>query len=251
MCVAAIAWHAHRDWQLVAIGNRDEYHARPAAPLARWDTGILAGCDLQSGGTWLGVSEQGRFALITNRRGFGDPAADKASRGALVTGLLRGAGSYGDAETAALGDFNPFNLILTERNTARFLSNQPDTIRSALTHGIFGLSNGMLDEPWAKTLQLKAALNNWLVAGERDLAPLFMALRSEQLGKIGLHPAIPSDMPLEAPETPVFINNPTYGTRCSTVIAVDHSGQGRMIERRFDTYGQAMGDTRLDFVWPD
>ena len=89
MCVAALAWNAHRDWQLVAIGNRDEYHERPAAPLALWQNGIIAGRDLQLGGTWLGVSGE-RFALVTNLRGHGLPDPAKVSRGSLVTDLLRG-----------------------------------------------------------------------------------------------------------------------------------------------------------------
>src|SRR5690606_36381371 len=66
MCVLAFAWHAHPRWRLVLAGNRDELHARPAAPLARWpdpDSALLAGRDLRSGGTWLGVSERGRLAV--------------------------------------------------------------------------------------------------------------------------------------------------------------------------------------------
>ena len=47
MCVAAIAWDMHPDWLLVAAGNRDEFHARPAAPLSRWEdgSGIIAMSD--------------------------------------------------------------------------------------------------------------------------------------------------------------------------------------------------------------
>jgi uncharacterized protein with NRDE domain len=135
MCVAAFAWQAHPRWRLVAIGNRDEYHERPAAPLARWDggAGIIAGRDLRSGGTWLGVSEAGRFALVTNRRGYGEAAPDRASRGALVTDLLQGHGRYGDPIVAPLGEFNPFNLILADSAEARFLSNRPDEIRTSPT----------------------------------------------------------------------------------------------------------------------
>ena len=85
MCVAAFAWRAHPDWHLVAIGNRDEYHQRPAAPLAHWKDreGVIAGRDLQSGGTWLGVSEQGQFVLVTNLRGYGQPDPSRKSRGEL------------------------------------------------------------------------------------------------------------------------------------------------------------------------
>jgi uncharacterized protein with NRDE domain len=253
MCVAAFAWHAHPRWRLVAIGNRDEYHERPAAPLARWagNAGIIAGRDLRSGGTWLGVSEAGRFALVTNLRGYGEPVADRASRGALVTDLLGGRGRYADPITAPLGEFNPFNLILADSAEASFLSNRPDEIRTSLAHGIYGLSNGMLDEPWPKTLQLKGALLDWLNGDSEDFAALFAALANEHLASVGVPPREPSDVPREAPETPVFIRNAVYGTRCSTVVAINHEGAGTIAERRYSAGGEAAGEDILTFRWPD
>lgn len=252
MCVAAIAWQAHPRWLLVAIGNRDEYHDRPAAPLSAWDdgSGILAGRDLRSGGTWMGVTAAGRFALVTNLRGYGGPAPDRASRGALVSDLLTGRGAYADPASAALGDFNPFNLIVADRQQARFLSNRPDAMRMTLAHGIYGLSNGPLDQPWPKTLQLKGALTDWLGGPAEDVSPLFAALREERLEAVGLPPREPSDVAVEAVETPVFINNPAYGTRCATVVIVDRAGHGRIIERRFSAQGDVTGDTALGFDWP-
>jgi uncharacterized protein with NRDE domain len=250
MCVAAVAWQAHPAYHLVAIGNRDEYHERPAAPLARWENGIIAGQDLKSGGTWLGVSEQGRFALVTNLRGYDLPDPDKASRGALVSDQLTGTGPYADPATAALSDFNPFNLIVADRSTAHFLSNRPGDIRTQLPHGIYGLSNGALDAPWPKTLQLKAALTDWLASGSADTETLFAALASKALPEIGLHTTTPSDVPLEAPETAPFIRNAIYGTRCSTVVTIDRKGQGAIAERRFNAAGEATGETRLAFAWP-
>jgi len=250
MCVAAFAWQAHQRWRLVAIGNRDEFHARPAAALAPWDdgSGILAGRDLQSGGTWLGVADSGRFALITNLRGYGERSPDRQSRGQLVTDLLTGSGGYGDPASAALDDFNPFNLILADAERATFLSNRPRDIRTSLTHGIYGLSNGTLDEPWPKTLQLKAALLDWLNGDAVGFGPLFEALANESIADIGLHPSEPSDVPQEASETPVFIRSPIYGTRCSTVVAIDHEGIGTIIERRFSPEGEQTGETAFDFA---
>src|SRR6476620_11021966 len=108
MCVAAFAWRAHPRWPLVVLANRDELHAREAAPLAAWDdgSGIIAGRDLRSGGTWLGLSEAGRLALVTNLRGYGLADPDKASRGGLVTGLLTGAL---EPQSVDLTPYNPFN----------------------------------------------------------------------------------------------------------------------------------------------
>ena len=248
MCVAAVAWEAHPHWRLVAVGNRDEYHARPAAPLGAWDNGMLAGKDLKSGGTWLGVTDQ-RFALVTNLRGYGGPDADKASRGALVTDLLTGTGSYADPQAVPLQDFNPFNLFLASPGGLTFLSNRPGDIRTPLVHGIYGLSNGALDEPWPKTLQLKAALLDWLTADAADFDPLFAALREERHADIGLPPSAPSDVPREPRDSSVFIRDAVYGTRCSTVVAIDRDGAGLIIERRFDQGAAPTGETRLGFSW--
>lgn len=246
MCVAALAWHAHPRWRLVAIGNRDEYHERPAAPLARWaDCDILAGRDLVGGGAWLGIADADRFALITNRRGFGDPDPIRRSRGELVAALLAG-----DAPPAELDAYNPFNLLVTSGEKLEYLTNRPDPMRTTLGHGVYGLSNGALDEPWPKTLALKSAVTDWLNGAGDDTAALFAILASKDRPALGLSPGEASDIPVEPSDTPPFIRSAIYGTRCSTVVTVDSEGRGRITERRFDATSNVTGDTALDFRWP-
>ena len=233
MCVAAAAFRAHPHWRLVVIGNRDEFHERPTAPLARWTDGVIAGRDLQAGGTWLGVNEAGRFALVTNLRVDGYPLPHLASRGALVTDWL------GGREPASPETMNPFNLFLADAETASHLSNHPEVRRLPLAPGIHGLSNGPHEQPWAKTLALEAALENWLAAGSTDPAPLFAALADR------------TELPGAGPEarfSPVFIRNPAYGTRCSTVLMIAGDGAARIIERRFDAEGRTTGETDLAFT---
>src|SRR5258705_9814625 len=181
MCVLAVAWCAHPRWRLVVAGNRDELHARPAQPLARWDTSshLIAGKDLQAGGTWLGVSEQGRFAVITNLRGFGPPHAGRPSRGLLLQGLLLGEGQYACPSDIELMDFNPFNLISVDLRAATFLSNRPTALRQALAPGVYGLSNGALDEPWPKTVRLKSMLLDWVAASAQRPELLLNNLRED------------------------------------------------------------------------
>ncbi|WP_296679292.1 NRDE family protein [Novosphingobium sp.] len=233
MCVAAIAWAAHPAWRLVAIGNRDEYHQRPTAPLARWDDApILGGRDLQAGGTWLGVSE-GRFGLVTNLRVSGYPRADLTSRGALVSDWLQA------REPDGIAGMNPFNLWLADTDRLRFVSNHPDIHHVELAHGIHGLSNGARGDRWFKTARLEAALENWL-ASDHDPADLFAALAD---------PVSQSGDPEDAFSS-VFIRHPDYGTRCSTVVLIGRDGTGWISERRFGADGAATGDTALDFTWP-
>jgi len=252
MCVLAFAWRAHPRWPLVVAGNRDEMHARRALPLARWDDAghLLAGRDLQSGGSWLGVSEEGRFAVVTNLRGYGMPVADRASRGALVTDFLLGDGRYADPDEADLSDFNPFNLIVADRERACFLSNRPEEVRSLLAPGIYGLSNGALDEPWPKTLRLKELLLEWIVGGSSNPGILLDGLREDSLPGFGIRTDVPSDVPQEPAASPIFIKGPVYGTRCSTFVGIDDRGQGTIIERRYDSAGDGTGETALSFSWP-
>ncbi len=233
MCVAAAAFRAHPHWRLVVIGNRDEFHERPTAPLARWENGVMAGRDLQAGGTWLGGNEAGRFALVTNLRVEGYPLPHLASRGALVTDWLAG------REPAAPETMNPFNLFMADAEGAWHLTNHPAPRRIALGPGIHGLSNGPHEVPWAKTRALEAALARWLYEGKGAFAPLLAALgdRTEFAGA-GPEPRF----------SPVFIRNPLYGTRCSTVLLIAADGAARMIERRFDAAGEITGETELTFT---
>lgn len=241
MCVAALAWDAHPDYLLVAIGNRDEFHDRPAAPLSRWDdgSGIIAGRDLRAGGTWLGVTEAGRFALLTNFRDPDGIRSDRPSRGSVVTDLLS------QSEPRKADQMNPFNAVSATRSAARFMTNYPAVECAAMTKGVMGISNGSIGRPWPKTLQLCDALHGWL-ASESDVIPeLFEALRQETPSPV--NPA-PADGP-HPDYAPVFIRNPVYGTRCSTVLAVRRDGQAAISERSFNAQGKDAGRVHIDFQW--
>src|SRR5690348_1568305 len=183
MCVVALAWNTHARWRLLLIGNRDEAYARSSAPLAHWADApkILAGRDLEAGGTWMGVHESGRAAVVTNVR---DPRAahDGASRGLLVSDFLRGgdpASQHATALAAGAARYRPFNLLLFDRESASFVSNHPQVRARELAPGLHGLSNGDMDAAWPKVRRATAAPPSWLDAGNEDFEPLFDALTDE------------------------------------------------------------------------
>src|SRR5258705_13022660 len=119
MCLILLAWRVHPNFPCVVAANRDEYFERPTASADWWagPDGILAGRDLQAGGTWLGVTRSGRFAALTN---FRDPAGDRPdapNRGALVSAFLTAGGSTnaGLKEIARRGaQCNPFNVLCSD-----------------------------------------------------------------------------------------------------------------------------------------
>ncbi|MBU4197594.1 MAG: NRDE family protein [Alphaproteobacteria bacterium] len=154
MCVLTLAWDIHPDWLLVAAGNRDEAHARPSAPLARWGdgSGVIGGRDLQSGGMWLGVSEpHPRFAVVTNVAGQGAPNPDRLSRGGLVHDALVSRAPLASPE---LSRFNPFNLIVIAEDAAMERTNRPEPLSRSLAPGWHALSNGLLDAAWDRKERL-------------------------------------------------------------------------------------------------
>ncbi|MCX7180793.1 MAG: NRDE family protein, partial [Proteobacteria bacterium] len=86
MCLVLVAWRVHPGYPLVVAANRDEFFARSTAPAVFWKDApkVLAGRDLEAGGTWMGITRTGRFAALTN---FRDPAQNRSgapSRGGLV-----------------------------------------------------------------------------------------------------------------------------------------------------------------------
>lgn len=225
MCVVALAHRVHPDWPLILIGNRDEFHARPAAPLHEWEdgSGLVAGRDLQAGGTWLGVHRpSGRAVVVTNVRGaMPDPA--KESRGALVSDLLRGAGRFADPAAEDLPRFNAFNLFTVDGGGARLLTNRPVPLILPLEPDVHALANEPVDAPCPRAERLRAA-----VAAGSDPEGLLDTLMTED------DPAL-------------FLRGDIYGTRASTLVAIAADGAARMIERRYEAGGRPAGTTALEF----
>lgn len=253
MCVLAFAWNVHPRWRLLLIGNRDELHARPSLPLQRWADapGVLAGRDLEAGGTWMGAHAAGRVAVVTNVR---DPAAAHtgASRGLLVSDYLRSDAAAAACATtlaATAAGYRPFNLLLFDRAAASFVSNRPGVRVRHIADGVHGLSNGDLDAPWPKVRRATAALRDWLAVGSDDFAPLFEALADETVPPDAALPDTGVGLELERRLGPVFVRGDRYGTRATTLIALERGG-GCIVEHRFGPNGvpagcsaQRFGDT--------
>lgn len=93
MCILLLST-AHPDYPLILLSNRDEFLHRPTQRATYWEPPyehVFSGRDLArpEKGTWLGVSKQGRLAILTNYR---EPSSAMAigekSRGAMITSFL-------------------------------------------------------------------------------------------------------------------------------------------------------------------
>jgi len=238
MCLILVAWRSHPHYPLVVAANRDEFFARRTASADFWvdHPQVLAGRDLDGGGTWMGITRTGRFAALTNYRDPSSQRQDAPSRGALVADFLRGNDGI-DAYLARIlpraSAYNGFNLLLGDaigknRRLAWYsnVAGQP----TDLAPGVYGVSNHLLDSPWPKVGAGKTALAGALGALP-DAEPLFELLRDD-----GVHPdaALPRtgvSLEWERLLSSAFVRAPGYGTRSSTVLTVDADGRANFDEQ--------------------
>jgi uncharacterized protein with NRDE domain len=219
MCLIVLAWRVHPEHPLIVAANRDEFHARPAAPAAFWEDhpALLAGRDLEARGTWMGVSRSRKFAAVTNYRGAREARAVE-SRGALVSRFLGSdakPGQYIESLKASL--YSGFNLLATDGEELWWMSNRGGEPRR-LEPGIYGLGNTLLDAPEVEGI--KQAF-----AAELSPAPAVESL-------FGL---------LETAK----IVHAEYGTRCSTVLL--GGKRTRYAERSFAADGAAGETVHYEF----
>ena len=243
MCLIAFAIQASSQWPLVIASNRDEFLARPTQPLGWWTSGagqpILSGRDLQAGGTWMGLTPQGRVAFVTNVREAKVQAAPR-SRGELVTRWLESRSDSGDFLAALQAEaeaYAGFNLVLGDFQSQSWMwaSNRSNTGHGwqaqRLTPGIYGLSNAQLDTPWPKTLQLKHVLTQTLAQAVAPKpkalqTPLWAALANRERAQTVQLPTTGVPAAFEAALSSAFVEFPEhgYGTRSSTLLLASPQG---------------------------
>jgi uncharacterized protein with NRDE domain len=219
MCLIAFNWNPDSETPLLVAANRDEFYARPTAPLAWWDDApIVAGRDLQAGGTWMGLSRGGRFAALTNYRDPTRQKPDAPSRGALVVDFLCGDDSASDFIHRLRADapaYNDFNLLLFDGT--RPLGYESHGDRSLrFGRGVHAVSNACFDTPWPKVDVLKAGM---MGAGDQDDA-LLALLADTTIAPDARLPQTGVPLDWERALSAAFIRTPAYGTRSSSIVRI-------------------------------
>ena len=239
MCLLLISYESHLKYKLIIAANRDEFYNRPAEPAKFWKDlpFILAGKDLQAGGTWLGITNQGRFAAITNYRDMKNLINDSPSRGELVKKFLAGNDSpkkFSEKLLASAKAYNGYNLLFCDMNEFYYFSNQTNK-QIKLVPGIYGLSNHLLDTPWHKVEKSKTSFKNILNEDIISAENLFEILSDTSTPPDELLPDTGLALEIERAVSPVFVSTPFYGTRSSTVILIDRNNQVTFIEKSLNT----------------
>ncbi len=247
MCLIIFAYQENPLFPLVVAANRDEFFARPTAQADFWqdeETGqqILAGRDLQAGGTWLGVTRAGRFAAVTNIRDPSQTQRRPRSRGDLTRQFLAGIQSPKQYCEALVNNFDLFagyNLLVGDSTSLFYVNNQEEKVWP-LKAGIYGLSNGLLNSCWPKVNQGRENLRALMLSPQELATDALITMMADRTQ------ASDDDLPntgtgieIERELSSTFILNPErqYGTLCSTAVILERSGALRFSEQNFDSLG--------------
>lgn len=244
MCLIVFAYDCHPDYRLILGANRDEYRDRPTEPARFWPDAphLLAGRDQQAGGTWLGITTDGKLAAITNYRDPRQQVTDPPSRGTLVAGFLQHRSVtteefqhtlYRDGQR-----FDGFNLLYGTVNDLHYFTNRGGS-SGPITPGIHGLSNHLLDTHWPKLTVARSRLKTILQQKTVDPDLIFTALSDPAPFAARLLPDTGIGPERERLLSPIFISDELYGTRSTTVLLIDRNDRVTLMERIFDSSSTA------------
>lgn len=240
MCLILFAYQCHPGYNLILAANRDEYYKRPTEPAQWWKDApnLLAGKDLEAGGTWMGITKNGKIAALTNYRGRNPQNPDAPTRGKLVSDYLL-SGTPAKEYFATLRQnanlYNGFNLLVGDMDSLFYYSNQEEKNEiSPLGPGLYGLSNAVLNTPWPKVVKGKQMLEQ-RVLSEPEVLPetIFSILGDTRRAPFKQLPDTGVSKVIEKILSPIFIKAPHYGTRSSTVLLIDQKNHVTFIEKSF------------------
>jgi len=176
MSIIAIASRAHPNFPLIVLMNNDGQHDCAKATAKWWNDPpyCFAGRNETNGGTWLGITREGRFAAITPYRDNNPIDASLPSREQLTLNFLNSE----DAPVTHVRQFQrnrgshpPFNLLVGTTRQVYYAATNT-RLPLAVTHGVHTISNGLLDERWPKCIELEQLLGSYLLSNGGFSIPL-------------------------------------------------------------------------------
>ena len=251
MCLVVFAYKIHPRYKLIFAANRDEFYNRPCEDAKYWDDhpSLLAGKDLQAGGTWLGITKNGRFAAITNYRDMKNIKENSPSRGFLPLNFLtgkEGIENHYNKIKNSLSSYNGFNLIAGDIDNLHYFSSVSNKLIK-IKNGLHGLSNALLNTPWPKVNKSKDELFKLVQSDEIQTKELLNLLSDTSPAKDEELPDTGIGLNWERILSSILIRSDNYGTRSSTVILVDNENNVQFTERTFSDSDMTFTDTEFNF----
>jgi uncharacterized protein with NRDE domain len=251
MCLIVFAYKSHNKYKFILASNRDEAYKRPTMDAHKWEQKpfIIAGKDMEQGGTWLGINEKGLFAAVTNYRQPALNTENKLSRGVMLTDFLSGSLDSADYLEKLAGKaelYNGFNLLIGDPENLYYFSNIEQIIKK-IEPGLYGISNALFDTPWPKVEFAKKKLAEAISSDDVSEAEIFTMLANEAVFPDDLLPDTGLGLEIERKLSPLFIKSGFYGTRSSNIVTIDYDNNVNFIERVYEQSSEKWHENRFNF----
>ena len=246
MCLILLSKPSLGDYKFVLSSNRDEFYERKTKNMFWWNNvdGLLAGQDLEQGGTWLGITKSGRFAAVTNVREFyqTDTKENFLSRGDLVKNFLNSSLSPEEyAQKVEANKYMGFNLVVSDLKHFSIISSQGI---ESFNQELVVVGNRALNTETKK-------LNN---AKEDFKSILNQAFTHQDLIELMQKPKKNYEFNFEqinqnhgSEFDSRFITSDIYGTRSTTVITIDRKDIVKVTEVIYDSSSNLSDSNTFEF----
>lgn len=247
MCILFIAIDQHPDYPIIICANRDEFHQRPTQNMHWWpEQNILAGKDLQAGGTWLGLNSESYFSALTNFRRPARFDEHKRSRGDLVVQALKADGNKVQQHLSQNAhQYNDFNLVFGPLNNLQAFDSVNKKL-IPLKPGFHSICNGALDDIWPKMALGITTIETLITANEVNIEAFFSVMMNQELAHKQQLPMTGISVELESLLSSIFIVSPEYGTRSTAIVLQTKVGNIEIYERNYNEAGQVINQNKFD-----
>ena len=203
---------------------------------------IYGGKDPKTGATWLGMTETGKFAAITDLYHANEEKCRPSySRAQLVLDYLlakEDPEQFLEISREQRKRTMPFNLLLGDSHTLFYCCSAVSNMEVELSPGIHSVADDFMDSPMPKCNYIndqleKRLYDNDLSNEEReelfDLLARPMRFPDDNLPHRGY------EVGMERELSPIFLNLGDFGTVSSSIITQDKTGHVILSERSYQS----------------
>lgn len=242
MCLLAIQYRLVPEAPILVAANREEFYDRKSQPpsIQSGKPRILSGTDLQAGGTWLGVNQNGLFVGATNRMKMSPPVAPR-SRGVLCRELLRASSAQNAMELAmeelSTGAYDGVNYVVADAESGWCVHGGDDLSVKEMEEGLNIVANRNMNDSRDERVALARRL---LTLQTLDSPVKFLAVASKVFARAPVAPDRPS----------MIIRGQMRGTVSSTLVslgqkprdAIFQYADGSPDEAKYEDYSPMLRD---------
>ena len=252
MCLITFRYDSNSDYPFVLIANRDESYQRASEEIHRWEDmpTIIGGRDLEAGGTWLAMNDEGKLAAITNQPFTQHLVVEPTSRGALITDYLSSdltPVAYAEHLRKQRFRYEGYQLLFGTLDNLYVYNNVSDSFID-LDQQLYSISNTQDDLSSYRQEKSERQLMELLTqTNDLNIDDLIQLFQDQEVNPNFKNYPRQLNIEYARAASSIFIqHDDVFGTVSTTAILMNRQGEVKMKEVKYDPK-KLIKETVLDF----